>query len=223
MFCRVSERYKYCIAGDRIILLDVEELRYLGLPSVREQAFFRLLDEQGTCDKDDPGLRDLLADGIVEQSKIPCVIRAGPDIPSPTSDFRNVASKYVSYRFFLRAVSWELRVAARLRLQPVSTMVSRLSSAQRSSATSCRRTQGTLLDVAAAFERTQLLLGRKDRCLVRSIAMFSLYWSLGIATKLVIGVRSDPFTAHCWVQHEAQVLNDVAEHARSFTPIWVLE
>jgi hypothetical protein len=76
-------------------------------------------------------------------------------------------------------------------------------------------------EVAAAFDRTGYFLGHADRCLVRSLAMFFMFRSLGVRVDLVIGVRSSPFLAHCWIQHEAMVLNDTVEHVRHFTPILV--
>ncbi|HCY01912.1 MAG TPA: lasso peptide biosynthesis B2 protein, partial [Erythrobacter sp.] len=34
--------------------------------------------------------------------------------------------------------------------------------------------------------------------------------------------RSDPFGAHCWVQHGEAVLNDTAEEVLRYTPILVV-
>jgi len=38
----------------------------------------------------------------------------------------------------------------------------------------------------------------------------------------VIGIRPDPFLAHCWVQHKGLVLNDDIDNVRTFTPILVI-
>ncbi|WP_375713750.1 lasso peptide biosynthesis B2 protein [Sphingobium sp. BS19] len=65
--------------------------------------------------------------------------------------------------------------------------------------------------------------GRTNRCLARSLAMFSLCRAHGIPVQFVIGVRSDPFAAHAWVQIDTAVLNDSTEQVNLYTPILVLE
>lgn len=74
----------------------------------------------------------------------------------------------------------------------------------------------------SAFDQTALILGRTDRCLVRSLAMFSILRGHGVSAALVIGVRSDPFSAHAWVQHDDIVLNDSVDQINNYAPILVL-
>jgi hypothetical protein len=74
----------------------------------------------------------------------------------------------------------------------------------------------------SAFDRTALLLGRANRCLARSVAMFSVLRARDVAADLVIGVRGDPFSAHAWVQYQNMVLNDTVEQIRNYSPILVL-
>ena len=40
--------------------------------------------------------------------------------------------------------------------------------------------------------------------------------------QLVIGVRTSPFGAHSWAQHEDEVLNDSVEEVLRFTPILIV-
>ena len=73
-----------------------------------------------------------------------------------------------------------------------------------------------------AFEHARLLRSAADRCLPRSIALSLRLARRGIHAHIVIGVRSDPFGAHCWVQHGEAVLNDTAEEVLRYTPILVV-
>lgn len=73
--------------------------------------------------------------------------------------------------------------------------------------------------IADGFSRSALLFSPADRCLPRSIAFFKLCQRRKIPTALVLGVRINPFTAHCWVQSDTHVLNDSVENIRLFTPI----
>jgi hypothetical protein len=59
-------------------------------------------------------------------------------------------------------------------------------------------------------------------CLVQSIALMKLLHRQQSTAALVIGVTLDPFRAHCWVQHEAMVLNDGIDVVAPFTPILAL-
>jgi len=76
--------------------------------------------------------------------------------------------------------------------------------------------------LAAAFSALAPILGRAENCLPRSIAFHALAYAAGHVPSLVIGVKRDPFSAHCWVQDGTLVLNDSAEHVRIFTPILII-
>ena len=76
-----------------------------------------------------------------------------------------------------------------------------------------------LAKLHAAFQRASLWMGEADQCLARSIAFRMLAFRLGLAPKLVLGVKLDPFAAHCWAQLEDRVANDSLERVRCFTPI----
>ena len=68
------------------------------------------------------------------------------------------------------------------------------------------------LKLAAAMVRVFTVLPTDSRCLVRSLVLLTLLQRRGVATTLVIGVRSDPeFAAHAWVEHEGAPLLPVGE------------
>ncbi|MFD2138277.1 lasso peptide biosynthesis B2 protein [Novosphingobium resinovorum] len=46
--------------------------------------------------------------------------------------------------------------------------------------------------------------------------------SQNLAPDLVIGVRSNPFRAHAWVQSRGRVIHDDQRQAPLFTPIFML-
>lgn len=76
--------------------------------------------------------------------------------------------------------------------------------------------------ISAAFEATSLFLSPHRQCLPRSLALATRLASLGANVTLVIGVANNPFSAHCWVQHEATVLNDRLEKVQGYTPVLVV-
>lgn len=76
--------------------------------------------------------------------------------------------------------------------------------------------------IVAAFARTAYLTTTHDRCLVRSAAMARRMVSAGLSADLALGIKLEPFKAHCWVQHEGRIANDRWDVIREFTPIFVL-
>jgi Transglutaminase-like superfamily len=42
---------------------------------------------------------------------------------------------------------------------------------------------------------------------------------LGVWPTVVLAVRTQPFAAHSWAQHEHWLVNDRIDHVRKFTPI----
>lgn len=71
-------------------------------------------------------------------------------------------------------------------------------------------------DLVMAFEYAERMVIRKNRCLLRSIALQHLLARRGCESTLVFGVRLHPFQAHCWLQEEELVLNDTMEHVGAF-------
>jgi Transglutaminase-like superfamily len=79
-----------------------------------------------------------------------------------------------------------------------------------------------------AAELTQVFLHYRPlfpwdyRCLFDSLALIRFLSRFNLYADWVFGVQDDPFSAHCWVQAGAQVLNDDLEHVRSYTPIMTI-
>jgi len=58
-----------------------------------------------------------------------------------------------------------------------------------------------------------------DRCLLDSLVLIEFLALHGQFPTWVIAVRTGPFAAHSWVQHEHYVLNGGPTYVRAFTPI----
>lgn len=60
--------------------------------------------------------------------------------------------------------------------------------------------------LGAAVRRVLGILSRDPQCLTSSLVLTALLARRGIAAKLVIGVRPEPFAAHAWVEHGGRPL-----------------
>lgn len=76
--------------------------------------------------------------------------------------------------------------------------------------------------VAAAYRRYRRLLPLEAKCLPNSLAFLALASRYGHYPRLVFGVTTGPFAAHCWVQSDDVVLNDAIDHVTLFRPILVV-
>jgi hypothetical protein len=61
-----------------------------------------------------------------------------------------------------------------------------------------------------------------NRCLLDSLVLSHFLLSNGVPVYFVIGVTTQPFDGHCWVQHESIALNETAERIERHTPIVVV-
>jgi len=59
-------------------------------------------------------------------------------------------------------------------------------------------------------------------CLYDSLAAFNFLLHYGVFTEIVIGVRANPFAAHCWIQHHDSVLNGYPAYCADYVPILVV-
>lgn len=212
----------HCLAGQKVIFLDLRQGRYFALPPACESAFLRLKEQRGES-----------VSGAVET--LEPLIRAGhlvecpePNIPfreyplcSPVSDLSGCGSASFHLLAFLRAFYWEIVSAARLRLSPLPSVLNRAVRRERAFRPRHPDNAGSYLSLLSGFEFTDLVFGRANRCLSRSLAVFSMLRARGVTAQLVLGVRSTPFTAHAWVQHRGRVLNDTVEQVGHYTPIVV--
>jgi hypothetical protein len=72
------------------------------------------------------------------------------------------------------------------------------------------------------FEALRPWYPRARVCLFDSLALMSFMLDCGIAPTLVLGVRTTPFAAHCWLELGDRLVSDMSDYCPSFTPIaWV--
>lgn len=71
--------------------------------------------------------------------------------------------------------------------------------------------------IARAFRRLAVWLPISRKCLVRSFVLARLLQRCGLGCDWVLGVRTWPFAAHCWLQHADVVLDDRPERLRALT------
>jgi len=56
-------------------------------------------------------------------------------------------------------------------------------------------------------------------CLEQSLVLYYVLRRQGVGVKFMRGVQAHPFAAHAWVEYHGEIINDVLEHVRHFTPL----
>jgi hypothetical protein len=215
----------YCDIDGRLIFLDIDQDRYYRLSDSMERRFRDRLHRGGPrvgagtfADTDDPVIARLLAASPPSPSFVPpthSAMETGRRLPSITAtDLLDTAFAVVHARMQLstRRLSYVLARLEALR----GSRVPRAGGMQ-DDATRQRLTEAT-----AAFMRNRPYLPVATCCLIDSIALIGFLARRGLAARLVFAVTGTPFSAHCWAQAGALVLNDTVGNACAHTPIRVV-
>jgi hypothetical protein len=216
----LADGVRFCETSGRFIFLDLARDRYSCLPAEAEPSFRRLVLGARLTSNDRQVLGDLARDGLLRPSRRRPPL-APPDLSAPDGTLV-FTDREVDRAMLVRAL-WRLGAAAvELRIRPLSRIVRRLERRKRLLPGYSEDIRTALLEVAAAFRRTELFAAPLDRCLPRSIAAFEALIDRRVPASLVFGVRLQPFGAHCWVQHCRTLVNESVDQVRNFTPILVI-
>lgn len=77
--------------------------------------------------------------------------------------------------------------------------------------------------LVAAMEHRVAIAGAlypgRALCLEQSLVLWYCLRRVGVPADFRMGVQSHPFVAHAWVEYQGEVINDVLEHVKWFTPL----
>lgn len=222
-----------CVMSDQVVLLDLRRSRYLALGLKQWEILGGTTDS--TCVDESGGQKERrgditrLARSLLRQGILTSLPAQGPqDDPVQTPDSSLDVRDAMPYSAigarrvwrFIAAATW---AAAALRLRSLRSIVDRIASRSSRLDREEKSPQKRLHDAVAAFDALRpLMFTARDRCLYDSLALTRFLASEGLATQWVIGVKTQPFAAHSWVQAGTVVLNDLYENVRSFKPILVV-
>lgn len=213
----------FCLAGGRLVLLDIGSDRYLRLSPRLESKLVEYL----SADTPNDDVSDLVAHNILvelphelrkKRPSAPSAMRSAMETP-PTLRRPSPAEALEIFATVLHA-----RLA--LKIRPLKKVLDGMSSAGGMLVQGLdpdnKLSEASLVEGAAMFRQVRLFVPVRMRCLVDSIALTRFLRRRGFGAHLVFGVAVDPFSAHCWVQADDLVLNDTLGNVTSHTPIRVV-
>jgi hypothetical protein len=215
----ISDGVSFCTPGNRTVFLDVLNDRYLTLTAEAEQAFRRLISSDPLGAADCAQLQDLVASGLLQDSPGPA-----PSAARARAAARSLFQEqmHARARDTASALAWLARTRIGMALRPLRSTLRALREAKLCADLEPAPPAEELSRVAAAFSRCSMWASPLDRCLPRSVAAARLMIERSLDADFVIGVRLQPFSAHCWVQHQDVLINETLDRVRNYTPILVV-
>ncbi|MEJ7933858.1 lasso peptide biosynthesis B2 protein [Sphingobium sp. AN558] len=209
----------YTACQDDIILLDLKQDRYFALPRPLHSPFHALVEQGGEDALARERLSFILDPAGPEQADRPATPPRANFAPlggqlAPAPGSPGLPTLASAFRY--RAIS-----ALWLRVASLHHIIERIERTKR-----CLAGKGTRLDdaalIASAFDRVAPLFPIRDRCMSMAIGLIMAMLRREVPATLVIGVRTAPFSAHCWVEVDGLLVNGDLETVRPFTPILIV-
>ena len=212
----------FCRVGDRLLFLDVEHDKYLCLSTAAEHSVTRLVEGGTLRDDDHDALNRLEQQGLLRRGDassgpLPC-----PAAPETVGSLLDVELPSATLPMLASAALQLACVSLLLKTRGLAALLAGTAKSKRRAARQSAPEAKALASVAAAFDQLSLHATAHDRCLVRSVAIARHLIRTGGRPDLVIGVKLQPFKAHCWVQHDTWLVNDRTDVVRAFTPILIV-
>ena len=219
--------------GENLLLLDLRRDDYSHIKLAHALALFEWADGQAAAmerfaatDNDgdvESTLNDMLSAGVVVASGAEGKRAATPATSMPTTTFLDDQvtnsigmSPIDMIRYFSSArmaAGWQKRWSM---LQIVQFIQGRKAGLRAKQPTfDVERARG----VARKYETLRVFYPKPFVCLYDSLALLEFMAHYRLYPQWVYGVRTHPWGAHCWLQHEDTVINDLTEEVCSFTPI----
>lgn len=221
MAFRLREGLHFCIAGERVVLLDPEVGSYRALANDQTPAFRRWAMGHPLVGVDRARLLELKGRNVLVGSEADAPPRAMTSAQiSPADSALDVGCGKVLESAVARAMAAQLVWGWRAKYWPLKRLLAALANFSPSANQMPSRPTTMQRDaIVRAFSTADMVLGSHNRCLVRSLALTACCRKRGLASTLVIGIQPNPFAAHCWVQDEGLVLNDKPDRVQMFAPI----
>lgn len=203
----------FCMIGETAIFLNLAADRYFRLAPEHNAAFASHL--AGSVATHDAlvaaGLGACAGAAPITMPGLPATQWHRPDLHTRFNPFR-----------LLEAIIRQRRVERRVKSAGLAAVLQALHRQLRAPLLVPVTNQVRAMQIIGAFEQTRLFRSAVDRCLPRSIALAERLARAGYRAQVIVGVKLQPFAAHCWVQSGGAILNESPEEAARYTPILIL-
>lgn len=226
-----------CLSDGHYVFLDLPRNQYFCLNADNSRVADRMLrgslsqrPSSTSCRKSDDDALERVTHALTQQGLItrrhsdwaqadrPRIAAVRKEI-SPIEN-EHKPSLRVDYctAFFLASISasWKLRRYSMLKI------VSSISEIKHQELEMEHQTHESLSSLTKIFHYLRPLYVRQYLCLYDSLALVHFLAKYHFFPLWVFGVKTQPFSAHCWVQAGDCVLNDKLDFVHEYTPIMAI-
>jgi Transglutaminase-like superfamily len=215
----------FCLTGGRAVFLDLAHDRYFRLSAALDAVFQKLLSSGHASEQDTEAL---VRHGVVRPAGVgESLSQAMVKIASHSALETAPPSPAPGFWMTMQVVHAVARAWLSLKFRPIARVLEQLRRTRARGVAPTSTSQigvqsKDVLAVAVRFNQARRLVPIDTVCLLDSVALLDFLARRGLFARLVMGVKLNPFAAHCWVQHQDVILNDAFDRATAYTPILVV-
>ncbi|HEY6644102.1 lasso peptide biosynthesis B2 protein [Povalibacter sp.] len=221
MIYQLPAHVRMCHTARGPVFLDLKHNRYFGLALAGDTPLRKILNE--TTEEEEPApplIHQLVRTGLIEPRTDPCSHCAAPAFHPATISFLQLITPDTfdgaSALRFIHAYLWA-RHAMHRRLWDVMKDLE-----QRRQRCDTPTTAAHVAMLSKGFHRLRpYTFTARNQCLLHALALLHYLASSRIAATWMIGVHTQPWGAHSWVQWQDMVLDATPEQALRYTPILI--
>lgn len=228
----LRENVFFCIVDDHCVFLDLRNDQYSCLEP-EQTAIFKAAFGENNQDISREEIKKLTDELFCQNLITPhpnnpdILATAPPQKPAKDLIGYDIGKKPKIrlghiFRFLAAAISCKIR----LKHQPLDKIIARIKKKKASYHKKNRTSKASfnkLKELVEVFNHLRpLLFTAQNQCLYDALALSAFLNKYHIYPDMVFGVKMGPFSAHCWVQHDDIVLNDIVAMTLLQTPIMVV-
>ncbi len=226
-----------CVSGQHVVLMDLDRDKYVAVvPAHRLARWVRGWPVGAVEGAESPHGAEEGADALVAQMLAHGMLVSDPHVGKPAVPVTVVRPQRSMVEFDLdvrpkagAAQLWRfgrcfLQAQLARKLRPIHSIVEAMRDrkARRASRGAPGADPDRLRSLVTAFARLRpLFYTLRCACLLDSLTLLHFLAAEGVHPDWVFGVKTEPFDAHCWVQQDEVLLNDLPDRVRQYSPILV--
>jgi len=225
---RLGTHVCICAVGRGHVLLDLRRNRYyqvsLETPRLTQLARREPIELLPT-EQSQPSIQPLIQAGLIERCKSSDtidLITTTIDEPCTASDIPQTYSRLPRARdvaLFVRSLAWTRWVLRRRSFHEISHILR----AHRQRQVAREFDTDSVLGLVARFRQIRpWAFASRDQCLLHALTLVRFSMLHGLQASWVVGVMTQPWTAHSWAQYGNVVLDGNPEQVRPYRPILVV-
>lgn len=210
---KLRSHVRACVDGANLVFLDLRRDRYRAVRAVSAPRIVGVTEGGAEPSAVEKSLLELELIELADETTPPIVQR--PRAPEQKLACKRGLKPSLgeAATFFSTCLRCSLELKQR-RLDLMLASLQRRKALARGAASAER--------VAGIFEELRPWYPQQRVCLFDSLALMRFMLDHGLAPSLVFGVRTTPFSAHCWLELNGVLVSDTSDYCASFTPIaWV--